>query len=131
MYNNSNICIIIPIIPRKKKWNLMMSWWCHRLFHRLNKPGLGWIDLEKKKKIGKKLCNFWCKQPVFHSQTLIHQSWPKNCTKTHKRRTIRNPNFWNPINWVPKKQKKIKWWDFLQKVFSTSLQHQFGLKTEN
>ena len=85
----------------------MMSWWCHHLLHGLNNPGSGCTNLEKEKKnSAKKLSNFQHKQLVFHHQTLIHQSWLKICTKTHKRRAIRNPSFRNPINWVPKKQKK-------------------------
>ena len=60
---------------------------------------------EGKKNSAKKLSNFQHKQPVFHHQTLIHQSWLKICTKTHKRRAIRNPSFRNPINWVPKTKR--------------------------
>ena len=68
-----------------------------------------WVEQiwRRKKKFGQKLCNFQRKQSVFHPQTLIHQFWQKNCTKMHKWRTIRNPNSRNPINWVPKNQKKI------------------------
>ena len=134
MHNNSNICIIIPTMARQKKKKLffliMMSWWRHHLLHGLNNHSSSYTNLEKKKKIRpKKLCNFQRKQPVFHHQTLIHQSWLKICTKTHKRRAIRNLSFRNPINWVPKNQKKL--WVFLQKMFSTSLQHQFFFKMEN
>ena len=84
---------------------------------------------EGKKNSAKKLSNFQHKQPVFHHQTLIHQSWLKICTKTHKRRAIRNPSFRNPINKFQKTKKKL--WVFLQKVFSTSLQHQLCFKMEN
>ena len=134
MHNNSNICIIIPTMARQKKKKLffliMMSWWRHHLFHGLNNPGSSCTDLEKKKKFRqKKLCNFLHKQPIFRHQILIHQSWLKICTKTHKRRAIRNLSFRNSINWVPKNQKKF--WIFLQKMFSTSLQHQFFFKMEN
>ena len=114
MRNNSNICIIIPRMPRQTKrkknyffnYDVMMmsssSPWVEQPWFWLYK------SREGKKNSAKKLSNFQHKQPVFHHQTLIHQSWLKICTKTHKRRAIRNPRFRNPINWVPKKnQKKI------------------------
>ena len=90
---------------KKKKFNDVImtssfSPWAEQTWFGLNRS-------REEKKFGQKLCNFGRKKPVFHPQTLIHQSWPKNCTKTHKQRTIRNPNFRNPINWVPKNQKKM------------------------
>ena len=71
MYNNSNICIIIPIIPRQKnkmKFNdvMMMSSSSpcdEQTWFGLNSPGSSW---RRKKKFDQKLCISDEKQSIFH-----------------------------------------------------------------
>ena len=77
-----------------------------------------------------KFCAFYDEKHLgFHPQTSILQSKPKKLHKKRIKGRIKiSPNSWNPIKWAP---KTIKKWVLLQTIFSTSLQHQSGLKTEN